>query len=142
MLKIRPSQFEAFRDVADAAFARRVAAHLRENNAEDVVKLPSGELALDELDDETLLRLVRAGVERARAYGMESESSLTAFVVLTFAVAPNFDAHPLIRRVLEDASIAPDLRLSELWGRTNEENWQAAADAYDPAAWGLPDVER
>ncbi len=142
MLKIRPSQFEAFRDVADAAFARRVAAHLRENHAEEVVKLPTGAHALGELDEATLLRLVRAGVGRARAYGMESESSITSFVVLTFAVAPNFDAHPLIRRVLEDESVEPDLRLSELWGRTNEENWQAAADAYDPAAWGLADAER
>lgn len=135
MLKIRPEQLDAFEEVTEAAFERRVAAYLREQHGEEPVKLAAGEVALKGLDEETLLRLVRQGVARARAYGMSWESTITAFVVLMFTVAPNFDAHPLIRRALRDASVEPDLRLEEIWDKVTAENWEAARDSYDAAAW-------
>lgn len=142
MLKIRPAQIKAFTPAAEAAFERRVAVYLREEHAEEVVTLPAGgdevaELVVRDLDDETLLKMVRAGIARARSYGMTWESTITAFVVLMFAVAPNFDSHPLIRRVLEDTEVKPELRIEQLWEQTTEENWEVAAQGYDAREWGL-----
>lgn len=135
-LRIRGKQMEAFRSVAEADFVARTAEHLRAEHADAPVRLPEGELALSEIPEERLLELVRRGVERARAYGMTWESSITAFVVLTFVVAPNFDQHPVIRHVLADPDVPADTRLDGLWEQTTEENWQAAAEAYDPSSWG------
>lgn len=135
MLSIRAEQMRAFKTAAETAFLRGLVRHLRENHAEEEVVTPAGEFRVEELDDETLLRMAGAGVERARRYGMSWESSLTAFVVLMFVVAPNFDEHPLIRRVLGDEQVAPDLRLDGLWEQTTEENWEAAENNYDPGAW-------
>jgi hypothetical protein len=146
MLTIRPEQLEAFDPVAEANFERRVAEYMRENHADVAVKLPSGEgeskaVEVKALDDETLLRLARTGIARARSYGMTWESSITAFVVLTFVAAPNFDDHPLIRRVLEDAGVEPDQRIEQLWDQTTEENWEIAASNYDASRWGLTPEE-
>lgn len=135
MLTIRHEQIEAFREVAEAAFERRVAAYVREEHGEEPVALASGERALRELDEEALLRLVRRGIARARSHGMTWESTVTAFVVLMFTVAPNFDSHPLIRRALRDPSVEPDLRLEEIWDKVTAENWEAARASYDAAAW-------
>lgn len=121
--------------MAETAFERRVALYLREHHAAEVVTLPEGERAVEDLDDETLLRMARSGIARARAYGMSWESSITAFVVIMFVVAPNFDDHPLIRRTLEDEEVEPDLRVEQLWELTTEENWEAAARDYDPGRW-------
>ena len=79
--------------------------------------------------------MVRCGVGQARSYGMTWESSLAAFVVLMFEVAPNFEEHPLIRRVLQLPSVPPDSRIEELWKRTLDVHWQAARQNYDPDAW-------
>jgi hypothetical protein len=142
MLTIRAEQMKAFRPAAEAAFERRVAAYLRGEHAAEVVLLPAGEDGVDErevkdLDDETFLKMVRAGIARARAYGLTWESSITAFVVLLFTVAPNFDSHPLIRRVLLDGQSEPDACFEQLWEQTTDDNWEAAQERYDAAAWGL-----
>lgn len=138
MLRIRSAQLEAFAPTAEAAFERDVLAHLRAEHADAEVRLPSGAVALSEIPDEQLLALVRGLTARARAYGMTWASSITSFVVLGFVVAPNFDDHPLIRRALADPEVAPNERLEAIWEQTTEENWQAAADAYDPARWETP----
>jgi hypothetical protein len=142
MLIIRPEQLEVFRPVAEAAFERRVIEYLRENHADEVVVLPAGEREKKEievkgLDDETLNKLVRTGIDRARSYGMTWESSITAFVVLMFIVAPNFDEHPLIRRALRDGKVEPNLRVEEIWDRTTNENWEVARYSYDASGWGI-----
>ncbi|HEX8336024.1 MAG TPA: hypothetical protein VF621_04800 [Pyrinomonadaceae bacterium] len=142
MLKIRPAQIKAFTPAAEAAFERRVADYLREEHAGEVVTLPAGEgevaeLEVKDLDDETLLKMVRGGIARARAYGMTWEATLATFVVTMFIAAPNFDGHPLIRRVLSGAEAEPDLRLDLLWEQTTEENWQAVREQYDSSAWNL-----
>jgi hypothetical protein len=135
MLTLRREQFSAFDHVAEAAFIRRVVEYLGEEHSDALVKTREAELTLGELPGADLREMVRRGVERARAYGLTWESSLTAFVVLTFVVAPNFDGHPLIKRVLQDDDVEPDLRIDRLWELTTEENWEAAAADYDAGAW-------
>jgi hypothetical protein len=135
MLTIRQEQLDEFEGVAEAAFERRVAAYVRGQHGDEVVTLASGAGELKGLDEETLLRLVRGGIARARSYGMTWESSVTAFVVLMFTVAPNFDSHPLVRRALRGGGVEPDLRIEEMWDKVSAENWEAARDSYDPAAW-------
>jgi hypothetical protein len=137
MLTIRPEQLEVFQPIAEAAFERRVTTYLRENHDDTIVVLPTGEHEVKDLDDETLLKMVCTGIARSRSYGMTWESSITAFVVLMFTIAPNFDAHPLINRALRDDKVEPNARVEEMWDRTTEENWQTAKDSYDAGAWNL-----
>lgn len=139
MVIIRPEQLEAFQPAAEVAFERRVAEYLRENHAEEFVIIPSGEHQVQDLDDETLLRMVRAGVERARSYGMAGESAITAFIILMFTVAPNFDEHPLIRRTLIDVRDEPDQKIDKLLEQTTDENWEVSQEGYDARAWNLAD---
>jgi predicted NAD-dependent protein-ADP-ribosyltransferase YbiA (DUF1768 family) len=142
MLMIRPEQFEVFQPVAEAAFVRRVTEHLREHHAEAVVQLPNEVILVKQLSDERLRGLVEGAIERARGYGMDWESSVTAFVVLMFVAAPNFDKHPLIHRVLKDETAAANSRVDRLWERTSEENWEAVRKNYDAAAWGAEEASR
>jgi hypothetical protein len=135
MLIIRPEQFEVFQPVAEAAFVRRVVEHLRAHHAETVIQLPNEVILIKQISDERLYEMVRFGITRARDYGMDWESSVTAFVVLMFIAAPNFDKHPLIQRVLKDERAAANSRPDQLWERTSEENWAAVRRNYDPGAW-------
>ena len=137
MLIIRPEQFEAFQPVAEAAFVRRIVELLREENGEAVVQLPNEIVLVRQLSDGRLYPIVRAGIARARKYGMDWESSITPFIVLMFVVAPNFDGHPLIQRILNDEKVDANSRVDELWERTSDDNWDAARKNYDPAAWEL-----
>jgi hypothetical protein len=137
MLKIRPEQMDSFAETAQAAFVRRVAVYLREKHSEVIVELPDATLAVKQIPEDMLCEMARRGVERAREYGMAWESSITAFVVLMFVAAPNFDDHPLIQRTLKDESIPPDSRIDQLWERTTDQNWEAVERGYDPQGWGV-----
>ncbi|HLG17534.1 MAG TPA: hypothetical protein VJH03_24030 [Blastocatellia bacterium] len=141
MLRIRPEQLEPFKPVAEAAFVRRVTAYVREKHGEVVIELPDGARAVKQLPDDALLEIVRSGIARARSYGMTWESTLTAFVAIMFVVAPNFDEHPLIQRVLKDESVPPDSRIDLLWERTTDQNWEAAQRNSNPASWNLESPE-
>jgi hypothetical protein len=135
MFKIRPEQLEAFEPVADAAFVVRVVQHLRDEHADEVVSLPDREYTVAGLDEETIAEMARTGIAKARSYGFTWESSITAFVVLMFVVAPSFDNHPLIKRALNDTSPDENSRIENLFERTSSENWDVAAQSYDSAAW-------
>jgi hypothetical protein len=136
-LKIRPEQLEAFQTVADAAFAARVAKHLRANHTDVTVRIPSGEVALGRISEATLNRMVQTGISRARGYGFAWESNLAGFIVAMFLSAPNFDAHPLIERVLRDQNVKPEDRIDNLWSRVSAQNWKAVESYYDETAWNL-----
>jgi hypothetical protein len=135
MLKIRADQFEAFKPVAEAAFVRRIAEHLRNHHSDAVVQFPNEVILIKQISEERLRSMAKDGIARARSYGIDWESAVTAFVALMFIVAPNFDKHPLIQRVLKDERVAANLRIDQLWERTTEENWEAVRKNYDPAAW-------
>jgi hypothetical protein len=135
MFKIRQEQFDVFKPVAEEAFTRRLASFVRERHPRAVVRLPDKTTAVRHLDDETLNGLVRVGIARARSYGLESESSLAAFVVTMFLMAPNFDAHPLVRRVLKDEKVKEDAKFNRLLQAVSAGNLKVVKDAYDPQAW-------
>ena len=135
MLKIRSGQIEAFNPVAEADFVRRVAEHVRARHPRAAVRLPGRLTVAGRLEDATLLALVRGGVARARRYGVEAESALAAFVVTMFLTAPNFDEHPLIRRVLADDKITPDRKIDQLLQSITARNLKVVKDTYNPAAW-------
>jgi hypothetical protein len=141
VLSIRTEQLEAFQPAADAALEARVVEYLREEHAEEIVRMPWGDFSIDELPEEVLLAMVREGFRRARRYGLSWEATLTAFVVMMISVAPNFDEHPLIRRVLADEQIEPNARVERLWERTTDENWEAARENYDADAWRVSDSQ-
>lgn len=136
-LKIREEQMEVFQPVADKIFVKRVAQKIREKHAEVSVRLPGSVSAVKQLPDSVLHELVGGGLLRARSHGMSDEHSLMAFVVLMFLTAPNFDAHPLARRILKAEGVEKNMLTDRLLEELTEQNWQAIRESYDPGAWAL-----
>jgi hypothetical protein len=126
---------EAFRPLADEMFLDRVVEYLRQKHSQTVLRLPSGDVPVEQLRTETLRTLAERGIARSRAFGLKAESSLIGFVVIMLLVGPSFDAHPAIGSALSDHSIAPELRIRRLCDVTTDDVWQEARNAYDPAAW-------
>src|SRR5438094_1256738 len=124
MLRIRTEQLEAFQPVAEASFESRVIDYLHAEHEDALIRSSSRTLPIAQLADEDLIQMVRRRIKKAREYGIRWESSLTAFVVLTFIVGANFDEQPAIRQVLTDEQVEPDLRIDQLWERTTEQDWE------------------
>lgn len=137
MLSIRQEQLEAFQPVADRVFVENLIEALKEQYPGIIVRLSIGTFGIEQLPDDTLHKMVLNGITRARGYGMSWESSLSGFVILMFVMAPNFDEHPLIKRVLKNDSVAPDSRIEQLWEHTSDENWEAVEQNYDANAWNI-----
>lgn len=136
MLTIRQEQFDAFQPVADDSFARRLAEFLKSRHPRAVVRRPAAQASVvGRLGERELLELVRAGIARARRYGLRNESSLAAFVTLMFLTAPNFDEHPLVRRVLAGDQAPPESKMERLLSNVNADNLRVVKQAYDPDAW-------
>ncbi len=132
---IRSEQMEVFESAAEEDFGRRIATHLRENYANSLVRLPDQESVVKELDEETLDKLVRHSIERARIYELSFESTISAFTAIMFDVAPNFDQHSMSKLCLKDESIEPNFRLNELLKILTDEHWEKMRADYDVNAW-------
>ncbi len=139
MLRIRAEQMEAFRAEREAALAVELAAYLRKVHGAEILRLPQGDQRLEALPEDQLQALVREGLIRARAYGLQSAASCYAFVTLMFVVAPNFDAQPNIQKVLKDPALWDEYRIDWLWYRTEGSDWEEARKAYDSRAWQSTD---
>jgi hypothetical protein len=138
MFKVNQAQVQAFKQQGKRRFIGRVAAYLRENHAGAQARLPGGEsITVAALSAPLLRSLVAAGVERGQRHGITWESNLTAFVVLMFLTAPNFDEEPTVRRILDDGPMDPDFRMDHLWEETTDDTWTAVFGAYDADGWGL-----
>ena len=135
MLRIRAEQMDAFRAEREAVLAVELAAYMRRNHRAEILHLPQGDQRLEALPEDQLQALVRGGLARARAYGLQSAANCYAFVTLMFVVAPNFDAQPNIQKVLKDPALWNDYRIDWLWYRTEESDWEEARKTYDPQAW-------
>jgi hypothetical protein len=135
MLRIRVEQYAAFQPVAETDFASRIAEHLRTEHARTVVRRTAGPTLISRFGDEELLTLIRSGIARARSHGLTWESSITAFVVLMFKAAPNFDQHPEIRALLTKDERPEDERLRALLQKTTSAAWTKIREQYDVAAW-------
>lgn len=109
-------------------FVELMVEHLREENPE----------LLSTVHDSQVKLMVVNGIERARKHRLSSEESMMVFVSLMFAVAPNFDDHPAVKKMLDtEAGGAPtaDQRVKELTARLSDREWQEASRLYDGEAW-------
>jgi hypothetical protein len=113
---IRNDQMDAFDQETTRRFARRVAAHMREEHA----------AAVEDIPDEELERRCAAAVARGRAFGLTLEGPLTAFAALTFLVAPDYYECDRIKRFLDDQSLAPDDRMDRLLREATVKDWAEA----------------
>jgi len=125
VIVIRAEQMSAFAAAHAAAFGRRVAESLCRHGCPAAV----------ELGDDALRARVEIGLRRARAYGITWERSLAAFVAWMFWIGPDFDRHPVVRRILTAEEIAPDERVELLVGLVPATVWESAREQSDPAAW-------
>jgi hypothetical protein len=137
MLVIRAKQIAPFRKQADEDFVQRVAGHLLEEYNDISVRLPDENPTVGEISGDTLRRMILTGIERASAYKMDWESTLTGFVTLMFVFAPNFDDHPQFKSILEDSAVEPNLRLDELIMQSSEDDWENVEQKYDVSSWNL-----
>lgn len=139
-LTVRREQMDVMSAVAEANFEGRISTHLRQSYPTSVVKLPDGgEFAVSDLMDDTLNKLVHAGVLKARRYELTQESSMAVFVTLMFDVAPNFDEHRLCTVLLGDEEKTPDQRIDEVLSILTEKNYESIRKDYDPSAWDVPE---
>ncbi len=125
MLLLRDDQIAA---LADDLMRRQVRLHLRRNHRAAVQDLPF----------DTLTGRVAFGVARARAAGLTWVSSIAGFVALMFTIAPDFDRHALVSRLLdgadpETAGLPPDERLLALGHLLAAEAWELVR--ADGGAW-------
>ncbi len=109
--------------------------YFRLRHGETIVRLPSGEAALGSLKETLVAQMARAGVARARRYGLSGQSAIAAFLAVMVETAPNFDDDPYLHRYLLDTDVPPNARLDHLMERAMDLDWIAVKEAYDPAAW-------
>ncbi len=140
-LSIRAEQMSAIELETQARFVQRISAHLLEKYPGASVTLPGGEqLTVDTLPKETLSDLVRTGIARARSLEMTFESSIAAFTVLMFEIAPNFYTNRISQVVFNDTSAEPNERVDLLLTMLTDKSVETMRAEYDPAAWKLEEV--
>jgi hypothetical protein len=126
MLVIRQEQMDVLIKGTDEEWIEFLVGHAREEFPEKTA----------ERDDETLRKMVRAGIRRAESHGFTNGEDQTAFISIMFEIAPNFDEHPQIKAVLDDQQFAPSDRLERLWSPlVTEEAWEEAEKNYNENAW-------
>jgi hypothetical protein len=138
---IRTEQITVFEDKAEEDFVQRLAAHLRENYPESLVRQAETDDLVKDLSDEVLFELVRVSIQRARKYDLTYESSISAFTALMFSTAPNFDMYNLSNLCLKDENVEPNDRLDEILKIFNEGHWEKVILNYDVTAWEPLDEE-
>ncbi len=81
-----------------------------------------------DITDEEIRRRAALGIRRAQSHGFEQPEAITAYVSLMFLVAPDFDTHPSIGKVLADSSAPAAQRIKQMFEKTREEDWEEAAE--------------
>lgn len=128
MLTIRRNQIDRWSEGDPARFVEQILAKVRSQH-------PTFRQS-----DDMLRSSIRAGIARARKNGLRADRDVSAFVLIMFEVAPNFDQQPDIRRALDDASRSIEARWERLFTSEFDAAWRACdrAEFYDPDAWGDP----
>ena len=83
--------------------------------------------AVSGLRDTELRRRARLAIQRAERHELDQPEAITAFATLMFVVAPDFDVQPNIARALADTNIPAALRLTQIFEKTSEADWDEAA---------------
>ena len=113
MLTIRSMQIQAIAAARRGEFHDRIADYLRADHPATVAGL-----SYQALRDRIALGEVRASLR-----GFTRESSIATFVMLMFTVAPDFDDHRDVRRILEYEKAPVDRRLLLLAHAITEPQW-------------------
>jgi len=137
VLVINPRQIAIFQTIAEAGFEIELVDYFRLRHSGTIVQLPGGTAAVGSLPESVVAQMVRAGVARARRYGLSGQAAIAAFVAVMLEAAPNFDVDPYLHRYLMDSDVPPNERIDHLLERALELDWIAVKEAYDPAAWGV-----
>ncbi len=124
-MKIRKEQIDHVITHDEEKFISDIIEHLHEESYDLIENIPK-----DSLRD-----MVANGLRRARSHGFRAAGDLMAFVSVMFEIAPNFDEHPEIRKVLRDESIPLDERFDALFERVSDKGWEEADGNYDEYAW-------
>jgi hypothetical protein len=106
MLKIRPTQIEAFESAEAAYFAPRMVQHLKDAFPKHCSFL--GEDGIHEV--------IRYGIEQGRAYGFTGQSAVNLFIDLTLLLGRFFHADvqmPWASEILVDESFGNELTKAE-----------------------------
>jgi len=87
--------------------------------------------------DEMLRDSIRTGVKRARDNGLRSDRQVSEFVMIMFAVAPNFDQQKDIRRTLDAPQLPVERRWESLFTPKFNAAWEEADQPgfLDAGAW-------
>lgn len=85
-------------------------------------------------------RMLRRGVERARAQGFVEAGGIAAFIRLMALIGADFDEHPMVADVLAGIAEADETkRLSALVDGLSEADLEEAYEDADDRAWFAPD---
>ena len=123
-MKLGAKQKAVLQEGAEKEYVARLSRYLRKDHAE----------AVKDLADDLLKERIATGIRRARAYGFTWETTIAIFVTFMFTVAPNFDDHPRIRKILQDRQIPANDRIDALLEKTTEQDWEAAKQSADERA--------
>jgi len=105
-------------------FRERLVASVRENFPAKV----------ENMTEQDLQACVAEGIAKARSYSLTWESAIADFVGLMFDVAPTFDQHPDVYRILRDERISPNQRVDSLFRDIDDDVWDAIRNRWDEAS--------
>jgi hypothetical protein len=112
MIVFRKDQLDAFRSAADADFERVLVQRLVES-------FPK---TRDRFGEPTLGRLVRVGLERARAVGLDQEDDILRYIGVMLLLGSDFGDDPQLRwaaaALTLPAGALPRQRVAALWEQT------------------------
>jgi hypothetical protein len=129
MFVIRKEQIQHFIASDEDELITEVAKSVRKANGERVAPY----------DDAQLQKMVKIGIERARANKLTGAEDLAAFVAIMFEVAPRFDEQKDIRQILDDEKLSPEVRFYKLFDFAQDQAWIEAERRYDDSFW-FPDA--
>lgn len=92
------------------------------------------------MPDWGLREMVAGGLKKARRHRFKTTEDLTAFVVLMFTMAPNFDEQAELAAVLADESIPEEIRMDALTADSLNSAWEQAENDYDDTTW-FPEID-
>jgi len=125
MLIIREEQIQHFIAVDDEQLVEVVGRAVREAKPERVA----------DYDDKKLEKMVKIGVERAKAHDLKRAEVITAFVAVMFEISPRFDEQAEIRQALDNTIFPPDERFYQLFERVSDDAWLEAERLYEDTFW-------
>ena len=135
MFVINREKMKVLNECSEVQMNTRLVNYLSKNHPEQLVRFGVDVVPIIAIEASLIEHLVRQSVKIARTYGFMTEDLLTAFTVLRFVSAPNFNCHPAIKLVLTNIRIPVSERLAALWIYTTEDHWEEIEASYSPSEW-------